>query len=174
VSRPFDPPMFGEAIFSTPNRQYRYLLWRCWEPSLPQLTFVLCNPSTAGGLVNGHLDNDDTVNRLVEIAIANGAGGFTLANVVAHIEPKSASLRSEGLEGPENQVHLRAALRLSNKVVVGWGCSQLIRSRATRLLRSVAGQELWCVGTNSVSRTPMHPLQRGPKRTQLVRFTRSK
>ena len=120
--------MYGDATFSDDDR-YRYLLWRCWEPEQDQLTFVLCNPSVAGRLVNGQLRDDNTVNRLVDIALAQGSGGFVLVNLVAHVEPKSSRLRAEGLEGPENLAHLNSALRLQNKVVIGWGATDLVGTR---------------------------------------------
>jgi hypothetical protein len=34
------------ATFS-PDRAYRYKLWRTWDQSLPTLAFVMLNPSTA-------------------------------------------------------------------------------------------------------------------------------
>ena len=52
------PAMYGDAVFGGPAgnhgpHRFRYLLWRCWEPEQEQLTFLLCNPSRAGGLVDG-------------------------------------------------------------------------------------------------------------------------
>src|ERR1700677_3028168 len=77
--------MYGDAVFVGPAgrhgpRRYRYLLWRCWEPDADQLTFVLCNPSTAGGWEGGALRSDPTVDRLIEIAARAGAGGSARAN----------------------------------------------------------------------------------------------
>ena len=39
------------------RRKYRYLLWRIWDENLPQVTFVMLNPSTAGA---GEEENDPT------------------------------------------------------------------------------------------------------------------
>ena len=73
--------MYGDAVFGGPAgghgpHRYRYLLWRCWETDADQLTFVLCNPSTAGGWEDGAFRSDPTVDRLIEIATRAGAGGF--------------------------------------------------------------------------------------------------
>lgn len=163
--------MYGAAVFSGPDQRYRYLLWRCWDIDAHQLSFVLCNPSTAGGLVGGRLENDRTVYRLIDISVEDGAGGFVLVNLVGHVEPKSGRLRHEGIEGQDNADHLRDVLALPNKVVIGWGAQPLLRGLSRSLLSVLADRQLWCVGTNKVSGTPMHPLQRGPRPTRLVSFT---
>lgn len=45
------------AIFSD-DADYRYRLWRCWNPELPRACFVLLNPSTAD-----EIENDPTIER---------------------------------------------------------------------------------------------------------------
>ncbi len=164
--------MYGDAVFGGlpgdhGEHQYRYLLWRCWDPWADQLTFVLCNPSLAGGLENGILIPDPTVNRLVEIALHNGAGGFVLINLIAHVEPALHSAKGRDLEGPDNPSHIEDVLRLSNKLVVGWGANKTTRKYRQGLLISIEGRPRWCVSVNSASLTPMHPLQRAAKRLEL-------
>ena len=69
------PAMYGDAVFGGAGRppwsthRFRYLLWRCWEPEQEQLTFILCNPSRAGGLADGALRSDPTVDRLIDITL---------------------------------------------------------------------------------------------------------
>lgn len=170
------PPMYGDATFAGPPgnhgaQRYRYLLWRSWEPRDEQLTFILCNPSHAGGLKHGRLTSDSTVDRLVEIAQARGAGGFTLVNLVAHIEPDLAKAGRIGLEGPDNRRYLEFALGLAGTLVVGWGARPQFRAQSRWLLERLGKRPLFCVGINpGPPRTPMHPLQRGPKRLRLEPF----
>jgi hypothetical protein len=166
--------MYGDAVFGGPPgnhgpHRYRYLLWRCWEPEREQLTFVLCNPSTAGGLRNGALDSDPTVDRLLEITIHAGAGGFVLVNLMAHVEPDLSNERGTGLEGADNGNSLELALGLSNRLIVGWGARSRLKVHREAIVERLGHRECWCVGVNEVSRTPMHPLQRGPKRLELER-----
>ena len=163
-------PIDGGAVFGGPDARYRYRLWRRWDGDKPLLGFVLCNPSRAGGLVDGKLQSDPTVDRLIDIADMDGAGGFLLVNLLAHVEPKSGRLRGENLDGPENQEHLDAIVESGYKVVVGWGASKLLRDRSRRLLDALHDRRLWCVGVNARSVTPMHPLQRGPKLLKLVEY----
>lgn len=45
------------AVFSE-DKQYRYRLWRCWDPHLPRALFICLNPSTADDI-----HNDPTIER---------------------------------------------------------------------------------------------------------------
>jgi len=169
------PPMYGDAVFGGPAgghgpHRYRYLLWRCWEPDADQLTFVLCNPSTAGGWEGGALRSDPTVDRLIEIAAQAGAGGFALVNLVAHVEPDLAHPPGGDLEGPDNRAHLERVLALDNRVVVGWGARPRLESQRRSVAGLLGDRPCWCLGVNRISRTPMHPLPRGPKRLDLMPF----
>ena len=43
--------------------QYRYRLWRTWDPSLHKLVWVMLNPSTADGQTD-----DPTIRRCISVA----------------------------------------------------------------------------------------------------------
>jgi hypothetical protein len=160
--------MYGDAVFGGPAgnhgpHRFRYLLWRCWEPEQEQLTFILCNPSRAGGLTDGVLPSDPTVDRLIDIALHNAVGGFVLVNLIADVEPKLTGGCDAALEGPDNKSSLEWALGLSNRLVVGWGARPQLKSHRESVIQRIGDRERWCVGINQVSGTPKHPLQRGPK-----------
>jgi hypothetical protein len=160
--------MYGDAVFGGPAgnhgpQRFRYLLWRCWEPDQEQLTFILCNPSRAGGLADGALPSDPTVDRLIDITLHNAAGGFVLVNLIADVEPKLSGVHDAALEGPDNKSSLEWALGLSNRLVVGWGARPQLKSPRESVIQRIGDRECWCVGINQVSGTPRHPLQRGPK-----------
>ena len=55
---------------------YRYALWRCWDPSLPPMVIVMCNPSTADGKLN-----DATIRKCIGFARAFGFGGICVVNL---------------------------------------------------------------------------------------------
>jgi hypothetical protein len=160
--------MYGDAVFGGPAgnhgpHRFRYLLWRCWEPEQEQLTFILCNPSRAGGLADGGLPSDPTVDRLIDITLHNAAGGFVLVNLIADVEPKLLGGCDTALEGPDNKSSLEWVLGLSNRLVVGWGARPQLKSHRESVIQQIGDRERWCVGINQVSGTPKHPLQRGPK-----------
>ncbi len=167
--------MYGDAVFGGPPGPYgphafRYLLWRCWEPLATQLTFILCNPSTAGGLLpNGELETDDTVDRLVEVGEANQTGGFVLVNLVAYVETRLSRSRGVNMVNEVNKEYIDAVLRLSNDIVVGWGAQ--FKKERMAMMQTLTGRPVLCIGINDVSRTPMHPLPRGPKRLDLVPYS---
>jgi hypothetical protein len=166
--------MYGDATFGGPagrhgRHRFRYLLWRCWEPEQDQLTFILCNPSRAGGLADGALPSDPTVDRLIDITLHNAAGGFVLVNLIADVEPKLSTRPGVILEGPDNKSSLEWALGLSNRLVVGWGARPQLKSHRQSVIQRIGDRERWCLGINQVSGTPKHPLQRGPKTLSLER-----
>jgi hypothetical protein len=159
--------MYGDACFDSDDPNHRYLLWRCWDPELHHIQFVLCNPSKAGRLIDKKLVTDDTVDRLIDIAIEDGAGGFDLVNLASVVQPDSALLRSKGLMKEANQSFLDQVHFRNNKLVVGWGSKKLLKRYYEPFLERAAGKDLWCVGTNPESGTPMHPRPRGPIRLKL-------
>ena len=103
-------------ISSTADIQgdYRYSLTRVWDASLPTLTFVLLNPSTADAT---QLDN--TLRRCVDFSIDHGFGSMRILNVYAYRATKPSVMRA-ALDpvGPENDRTLSTA---SGTVVAGWG-----------------------------------------------------
>ncbi len=112
------PGVLGGAVFS-PDRRFRYWLERRWDGTLPQFTFVLLNPSAAGG------DRDDMTNRrLHTLTVSNGGGGYELVNLFAVVDT-----HQEGLHYPEaidetpgaNDGWIAEAVQRSETVVLGWG-----------------------------------------------------
>ena len=84
------PGVRGAAHFS-PDHRFRYWLGRRWDDSLPQFTYVLLNPSAAGG------DRDDPTSRkLRSLTVANGGGGYALVNLFALVDT-----HQDGLDYPE-------------------------------------------------------------------------
>ena len=71
----FPDSMAREAIIS-PCASYRYRLERSWDDSLPWITWVMLNPSTADASVD-----DATIRRVVGFSRKFGAGAAWVVNL---------------------------------------------------------------------------------------------
>jgi hypothetical protein len=108
--------MRRNAVFDVSGR-YRYRLTREWDATLPRITFVMLNPSTAD-----HRRDDPTIRRCIGFALAWGYGGVEVLNLFAWRATKPPDLRrAPAPVGPANDRHLRAAARRSARVIVAWG-----------------------------------------------------
>ena len=65
--------------------QYRYLLGRRWDATLPECTFVMLNPSTADAK-----QDDPTIRRCINFAKSYGCGSLLVGNLYAFRDPFSA------------------------------------------------------------------------------------
>lgn len=149
----------------SPDGTYRYWLERRWDAGLPRFGFVLLNPSRADAL-----SDDPTTRRLHHICAANGGGAYVLVNLFALVDTHQRALHHTAAVGEtsgENDRWITAALRWSDRVVVGWGAGggttsrlgerrQALRRRIRAIRPVLADRELWCVGVNRAG-SPRHP-----------------
>lgn len=93
---------------------YRYSLTRVWDPTLPTITFVLLNPSTADAE-----QLDPTLRRCVGLAKRDGYGGMVILNLYAFRtkDPKVMLVVADPV-GPEND---KVLANVKGTVVAGWG-----------------------------------------------------
>jgi hypothetical protein len=116
-------------VFATADIRgdYRYRLTRVWDPTLPAITFVLLNPSTADA---EHLD--PTLRRCVGFATRDGFGGMVILNLYAFrsTSPKVMRAAADPV-GPDNDRVLASA---TGVVVAGWG----VNADAARVADAVA------------------------------------
>lgn len=137
--------------------KYRTLLWRRWT-TLPPLTFVMLNPSTADANVP-----DPTITRCVGFAKRENFGGLVVVNLspfrTAYPRDMEAARRAgvdvvaEGI----NREAWRQAQATSDGVVFAWGAG--IRpwmDRLARLARDTFRNPM-CLGRTKMGE-PRHPL----------------
>ena len=101
------------------------------EAGVPELLFVLLNPSSAGGP-----DVPATLRRCDRIALSLGHASYRVAHLFAYParQPRllvAAALAGVDIVGPRNDEHLAAAVRGARRVVVAWGS---FRGAAVRAL----------------------------------------
>lgn len=144
------------AIFS-PCGLYRYWLYRRLERGgRKRVLFVMLNPSTADEEVD-----DPTIRRCLGFARREHATELEVVNLYALRTPHPVVLRGHPAPvGPDNDQHLRSALRGNDLVIVAWGADEgPIRGRSSVVadLALDEGRALWCLGITK-SGAPRHPL----------------
>jgi hypothetical protein len=147
----------ASAVFS-PDRSYRYLLRRTWQPEVESLLFVMLNPSTADALTDDH-----TIRRCRHYARRHNYGGVSVANLFAlrATDPK-ALLAADDPSGPANwQILTTLALRDPGRLIIAaWGEYDrrlgVFGEQATELFTE-RGHTLHRLGPPTVGGHPRHP-----------------
>src|SRR5438477_3912707 len=143
--------MRGAAVFDASGR-YRYRLRRWWAPG-PRVAFVMLNPNNADARTD-----DPTIRRCVGFARRWAFGSVDVVNLFGYrtSDPRDL-MRVRDPVGPENDRHLRSALRAADAVVCAWGASPAAGPRARALAGLLDGRDLRCLG-RTLSGAPRHPL----------------
>ena len=114
----FAPRYDGAAAFS-PDRLYRYALYRTWDEAKPRVMFIGLNPSTADESVD-----DPTIRRCRNYAFDWGYGGLIMGNLFALRATKPKVMMAHVAPiGPENNYWLERLAREAEIVVAAWGVS---------------------------------------------------
>lgn len=134
--------------------RYRYLLWRSWDMTLPTMTFVMLNPSTADA------DMDDpTIRRCIGFAKRDGCGELVVVNLFGYRthDPKVLlEAMDAGVDpfGPDQDEVMGTALNQhSGPLVAAWGAHGAARAAMHKL----PDIPMVCLGTTK-SGAPRHPL----------------
>lgn len=146
------------GAFLSPDRLYRYRLWRIWHRTRPIAVWCMLNPSTAS-----EITDDPTIRRCLGFAQCWGCGGILIVNLFAAraTDPRTLATAPDPI-GPENDDHLRwAASASATPLICAWGAHPLAQhgeraNRVQALLRQ-AGRSLACLGTTAHGH-PRHPL----------------
>lgn len=144
--------MKSGASFS-PDRAYRYTLWRQWGDS-KFVAFIGLNPSTADETLD-----DPTIRRCLGFAKAWGFGGLLMLNIFAlrSTDPRQL-LKVEDPIGPENNDRLQRGVTVSELVVAAWGVHGVVGNRGRDVIELLADQTtLMCLGRTKDG-YPKHPL----------------
>lgn len=122
--------MLKEAVLSDCG-QYRYMLARVWDKSLPMCCFVMLNGSTADAE-----QDDPTVRRGVGFAKNWGYGGYIAANLFGFRATQPEDMRKAADPiGPENDCYILACAQISGLVVCAWGNHGKYMNRSATVLK---------------------------------------
>jgi hypothetical protein len=146
-----------DAVISS-DGLYRYRLGREWDVSLPRLTFIMLNPSTADATLD-----DPTIRRCMGFAKREGKGGIYVYNLYAFRATKPTDmLNAADPVGPENNRMLEEAfgyaITTHTPLVAAWGAN----ARQDRVLDVLEMAEQSYAQLSSFGVTkhghPKHPL----------------
>ncbi|MFH7024540.1 MAG: DUF1643 domain-containing protein [Heteroscytonema crispum UTEX LB 1556] len=135
---------------------YRYLLGRKWDADLPQVTFVMLNPSTADAD-----KNDRTLTKCINFAHCWGYGSLEVVNLFAYraTKPPDLLLPADPV-GLKNNCYIQLATRRADSIIVAWGGGKFpkIMNRNQEVLSLISSKTLYSLGRLTKDGHPRHPL----------------
>ncbi len=144
--------------------EYRYSLWRQWDPALPRALFIMLNPSTADAT-----QDDATLRRCIGFAKSWVCGSVELVNLFAFRSANPAMLAQVADPvGPDNTTHIQQAIARASIIVCAWGAHKQVGYREREVLQLLKGKEVYCLGSTKEG-LPRHPLY-VPAAAPLVRY----
>ncbi len=140
------------AVFDV-RRDYRYLLWRRWDDSLPGLCFVMLNPSTAD-----EQKNDPTIARCEGFARRWGFGRLDVVNAFAYRATESAALaKANNPVGELADQYIKEAVNRNEKLVLAWGNWGALNDRHLEMRDLIGARAAYGFGVTKQFQ-PKHPL----------------
>jgi hypothetical protein len=148
--------MERSALFS-PDRIYRFELWRRWDNSKPYCQFIGLNPSIADEQID-----DPTIRRCIAFAMAWRYGALLMTNLFAFrsTDPKGLGCVKDAIGGAANDKALIQDGRPAPGIVIAaFGSNRMVEDRATVVIGmfKAIGRPLHCLGRNRAG-WPSHPL----------------
>lgn len=142
------------AIFDNTGN-YRYLLSRVWDTSLPSLLYVMLNPSTAD-----ETTEDQTSRQCIHFAKEFKFGSFEVVNLYSLISTNPKVLKTTQLDpiGPETDRYILDAAQKADQIILAWGCNHFFGGRnekVNEMLKS-HGYDLYCLKKSKYGH-PRHP-----------------
>lgn len=148
-------PWSAQGAYFTPNRRYRYRLWREWDEQLPRSVFVLLHPSYGDGDVL-----DPVAAKCVEFARSWGCGSVDIVCAFGLVTLDPTVLRQRenpvGTHNDEQILDVLRGLTAEDTIVAAWTHYAAHMNRAAKLLEMLKGLNLKCLGTN-VEGYPLYP-----------------
>lgn len=149
-------PVVDRGATFSPDRRYRYVLWRVWDFGLPRMTVIGLNPSTAD-----ESEDDQTIRQCIKFARREGWGGLHMINLYAwrSTDPRGL-LDAPDPVGPGNDRHLIESCSGAGKIVAAWGAVNPFptNDRGSEVIRKLErwGFDVFCFGLTKGG-APRHP-----------------
>ncbi|OBQ45251.1 MAG: hypothetical protein AN484_02645 [Aphanizomenon flos-aquae WA102] len=141
------------------TKKYRYLLGRKWDENLPQVTFIMLNPSTADDK-----KLDYTLIRCIDFAQSwKKYGSLELVNLFAYRATYPTELGEvDDPVGPDNDHYIKLATQRADLIVLAWGVGAnkhtRIKNRDKEVLSLISGQQpIYCLQLTKEGH-PHHPI----------------
>jgi len=144
----------------SPDRKYRYTLWREWTltdlfPDVISGTLMVIglNPSIAD-----ETQDDPTIRRCVSFAKAWGYAALCMTNVFAwrDTDPGEMKMQQEPC-GPDNDIWLRRCADEASMILAAWGTHGTHHGGANAVEDLLSDKTIYCLGRTKDGH-PKHPL----------------
>lgn len=150
--------LFGQEIaqsmnagaYFSPDRKYRYALWRIWDETKPLVMFIGLNPSTAN-----ETEPDPTITRVINFARDWGYGGLYMMNLFGIVSSKPEVLLTDSNPLGDNDKWLETIAAKCDRIVFAWGIFKQARLRAEDVKKRFPGS--YCLKKTKEGH-PWHPL----------------
>lgn len=152
-----EPPEYSVAVFSA-DEQYRSVLQRQWDKTLPLVGFICLNPSTAT-----EQEDDNTTKKLRKFAKQWGYGGYVLTNIfdIRSTDPSFLYRREVEPSSNLNDVFIDEQIKNCKSIVCAWGNHGVFLDRGKQVKKQVfATAKPHCIFCFRVTKLgqPQHPL----------------
>jgi hypothetical protein len=137
------------AIFSE-CRQYRYALWRIWDPTKPIAMIIGLNPSTAN-----ETESDNTIKRLEGMVYDWKYGGFYMMNLFAIVSPDPSILKTHPDPVGKNDGWIQEIAKKCHRVIFAWGNFKEATARSKAVIDMFPDAYALYINKNG---SPKHPL----------------
>lgn len=152
---PLDAPSGAFIRFAhlSDCRQYRWHLWRVWNPERGFVVFIGLNPSTADETAD-----DATIRKCVAYARRWGYGGLCMLNLYAWRDrhPSGLALAADPV-GALNDRVLQFLTAGADLTVCAWGADKAVSGRGEAVRELLGGRGLHALKITSGGH-PGHPL----------------
>lgn len=138
------------ALFS-PDRKYRYALFRMWDLKKPLIMFIGLNPSTAN-----EVDNDPTIRRVIRFAQDWDYGGVYMMNLFGLVTPYPEDLKTCADPVGENDKWLEKAYDKCEDVVFAWGSFPEAAERAKKVMQMFPNAKALIINKDGAPRHPLY------------------
>lgn len=138
------------AEFS-PDKKYRYLLWRIWDKNKPMVMFIGLNPSTANESVD-----DNTIKRIRRIATNLGYGGIYMTNCFPYISTDPNQLNEFGNTTYNDQVLYDTSIKAKD-IIFAWGNFKVVKTKGRDIELKIMFPNAIALQINK-NGSPKHPL----------------
>ena len=148
------PTIIDKGAELSPNRLYRYRLWRRWGDG-SCMTFIGLNPSTADETAD-----DQTIRKCIGFAQRNGCEAIEMLNLFAFRATYPVDLKAaRDPVGRKNDSVLLKCTAESGIVIACWGIDGTFQHRNTTVRRMLSdvGVTVQCLGFTKAG-LPRHPV----------------
>lgn len=148
-----DNPFVEKGAHFSPDRKYRYTLWRIWEPTFPRLNWLMLNPSTADENVE-----DPTIAKCIRFAKLWKYGSVHITNIFSYRATDPEDMKKvDDPVGPNNDWYVWSNANQADLVICAWGNHGVHMGRSEHVRAMLKDVKTHCLKINQTGE-PQHPL----------------